>query len=173
MNKYKAYFLIGSSGSGKTTALESIETMNLPNFSFYFPDREKIPSLEEMVKEYGSTDEWQKRHTLKSIEKIKEHLEHGNVVIDTQSRPSFIKEGCQQLGEDLCEIILFDCTDEVRKERLMQRGHLELANEQMMNWAKFLREACKKENCRIIDNTNLTKEQSKEMLLSVLNEKEN
>jgi len=167
----KIFFLIGSSGSGKTTASESIEGMKIPNLTLCFPDRQHIPSLEEMVKEYGSTDEWQKMHNFAIIEEVKnKFINKGNVLVDTQSRPSFIEEGCRKYGINSYKIILFDCSDQVRKERLVKRGHPELANDRMMDWARYLRQACTGENCTIVDTTELTKEQCKDILVGILSE---
>ncbi len=108
---------------------------------------------------------------MKWVKKIKEeYLENNKVILDTQSRPSFIKEACEKNEILDYKIILIDCSDEERKRRLIdERKSPELANEQMMNWAKYLREKCVENNCNILDNTNLSKEETLIKLLELIN----
>ena len=54
------------------------------------------------------------------------------------------------------KVILIDCSDGVRKARLLQRGQPELANEQMMEWGRYLLRATKKIGGEIINNDNLS-----------------
>ena len=153
----KLYFLIGASGVGKTTASNLLENKR-KDIKFIYPDKEMvIPSKEEMIKLFGSVDNWQKDQTSKRIKRIKdEFLNNQSVLIDTQSRFEFINNACKENQIDNFQVILFDCEDSVRNERLHQRGQPYLINQDMDNWAKFLREDCKKNNCTIIDTTNLT-----------------
>jgi adenylate kinase family enzyme len=170
-NMHKIFFLIGSSGSGKTTIAKAVENMNVDGLIICRSDSVKVPSTEEMVKEYGSTDEWQRTNTIKWVKKIKEeYLESSNVLFDIQSRPSFIQEACQKNGVVLYEIILLDCSDEERKRRLIQeRNQPDLATDRMMDWARYLREACVGRSCHVVDNTNLTVSQSVTKLLEIIN----
>lgn len=166
----KLFFLIGSSGSGKTTAAKSIEAMRLNNLSVCYSDSIRVPSVEDMIKEYGNQEEWQKMNTTRWVKKIKEEsLEDNDVLFDVQSRPSFIDEACANIGVMDYKIILFDCSDEERKRRLIkERNQPELANDQMMNWAKYLRERCIGKNHIIIDNTTLTPDESLKKLLGII-----
>ena len=166
----KLFFLIGSSGAGKTTAAESIKALNLPNFVVCSSDSLPVPSIEEMVQKWGSQDEWQKVSNISWIKKIKEeYLETNDVLLDTQSRPAFIDEACLKNGISDYQVILFDCSDEERKRRLIEERHQpELANTQMMDWAKYLRDRCVGKNHTIIDNTNLAAKQSLERLLEII-----
>ena len=170
-NIKRLFFIIGSSGSGKTTAVDAIDSMKMANLIVCHSDSEKVPSVEEMIRDHGSTDEWQKNTTMKWVKKIKEeYLENNKVILDTQSRPSFIKEACEKNEILDYKIILIDCSDEERKRRLIdERKSPELANEQMMNWAKYLREKCVENNCNILDNTNLSKEETLIKLLELIN----
>lgn len=166
----KLFFLIGSSGAGKTTAAKSIEAMNLKDFVMYYSDSMPVPPLEEMMKEYGGQEEWQRGSTNRWVKKIKEeYLNDKDVLFDTQSRPSFIDEACEKNGITNYEIILFDCSDEERKRRLVkERNQPELANEQMMNWAKYLRERCIGRNHKIVDNTDWEPKQTLGRLLKIM-----
>lgn len=153
----KLYFLIGASGVGKTTASSLLENKR-KNIKFIYPDKEMIiPSKEEMVKIFGSVENWQKDQTVKRVKRIKdEFLNNQPVLIDTQSRFEFINNACKESQIDNFQVILFDCEDFTRNERLNERGQPHLISQDMDNWAKFLREDCKKNNCSIIDTTNLT-----------------
>ena len=111
-----------------------------------------------------------KSNTKKWVKKMGESLTTKPAILDGQTRPSFIEEACKENGVKSYEVILFDCNDEVRNQRLVNRGHPELANDRMTNWAKYLREESLSRNYKIVDNTNLTEEESKEMLLKILNE---
>jgi dephospho-CoA kinase len=166
----KLFFLIGSSGSGKTTAAELFRSMETPGIIMCASDSVGVPSKEEMIKEFGSQSEWQRNNTLKWVKKIKdEYLEKYNVLFDTQSRPSFIQEACKESNVQDYSIILIDCSDEERTRRLIERNSPHLVNFQMMDWARYLRENCIGENCQIIDNTNLSKEETVEKLLGITN----
>lgn len=153
----KLYFLIGASGVGKTTASSLLENKR-KDIKFIYPDKESIiPSKEEMIKLFSSVENWQKHKTAERIKRIKdEFLNNQSVLIDTQSRFEFIKNACKENQIDNFQVILFDCEDSIRNNRLNKRGQPHLINQDMDNWARFLREDCKKNNCTIINTTNLT-----------------
>ncbi len=166
----KIFFLIGASGAGKTTAAKCLEKMGLTDLQICYSDRSGVPSPDEMIKRYGSGEEWQRANTKKWVEQIKrEYLNKKDVLLDSQTRPVFIDEACQKQGINSYEIILFDCPDEIRRQRLSERGQPELANEQMMNWAKYLREACDTDSCKILDTGDLSIDQSAHALKRYLN----
>lgn len=166
----KLFFLIGSSGAGKTTVAKSIEAMNLANLVVCYSDSIRVPPIENMIKEYGSQEEWQRINTDQWVKKIKEkYLNNKDVLFDTQSRPSFIDEACQNSVITAYEIILLDCSDDERKRRLVkERNQPELSTDQMMDWAKYLRERCVGKNQTILNNTNYTQKQSLERLLEIM-----
>lgn len=168
---HKLFFLIGSSGSGKTTVAELIEDMKLSSLAVCRSDSLPVPSRAAMIKECGSVEEWQRANTTKWVKNIKEqYLNNSNVLFDLQSRPTFIEEACKNIGIEFYTIILFDCSDEERKRRLVEdRQQADLANQQMMDWARYLRENCFKHNCQIINNTQLTPAQSLAKLLEIIN----
>lgn len=143
--------------------------MNLENFVMCYSDSLPVPSVDDMVRDFGSQEEWQRANTIKWVEKIKkEYLEDNDVLFDTQSRPAFIEEACEKNGIESYQIVLFDCADEERKRRLVSRGQPELAHEDMMNWAKYLRDRCIGDRCVIIDNTNYEPSQSLSELLAIM-----
>lgn len=151
----KIYFLIGVSGSGKTTAAKELEkTRNDIKFCYF--DSIGVPSNEEMIREYGSLENWQKEKTIEWVKKIKEnYLQNDSVLLDAQTRPEFIHIACEQNNVENYQVILFDCSDAVRSQRLISRGQPELANENMKNWAKLLRDQCKEYNYNIVDTSDI------------------
>jgi hypothetical protein len=153
----KLYFLIGASGVGKTTASSLLENKR-KDVKFIYPDKEMIiPSKEEMIKLFGSVEKWQEHQTIKRVKRVKnEFLNNQPVLIDTQSRFEFIKSACVKNQIDNFQVILFDCKDSIRNNRINNRGQSHLINQDMNNWARFLREDCKKNGCSIIDTTHLT-----------------
>ena len=165
----KLFFLIGASGAGKTTALKFLEKKKLPNLEFCYFDSIGVPSAEEMAKKFGSPEEWQRAKTIEWAKKIKkDYLQRKNAILDGQTRPIFIEEACKKSNVELYEIILFDCDDNARKKRLIARGHPELANESMMNWAKHLREESALRGCKIIDTSELSLNQSVSKLFAFI-----
>jgi adenylate kinase family enzyme len=158
--RYKIYFVIGASGSGKTTIVKRFEKAISGHFVSIYFDSIGIPAFEEMKKEYGSIEEWQRMKTIDWVKKIvEEKLTSSNVVFDAQVRPSFIQEACA-LYQVEYKVVLFDCSDAERKKRLILRGQEELADENMMNWAAFLRRRCQEQHYTIIDNSHMTIDQT-------------
>jgi dephospho-CoA kinase len=165
----KIYFVIGASGSGKTTILKDLENENNENYLYCYFDSVGVPSNEEMIHKFGSGENWQKEITKYWVKKIKkEYLNTKSVILDGQIRPSFIEEACSENNINNYEVILFDCSDEIRKKRLIERGHSELVTEQMMNWAKYLREESISKEYKIINNSNMTKESTKVKFTNLL-----
>ncbi|HEV8053186.1 MAG TPA: AAA family ATPase [Parachlamydiaceae bacterium] len=168
----KIFFVIGASGSGKTTVIKALDKACLPDFKTVYFDSIGVPTLEEMNAKYNGPEEWQRIVTAEWVKTIKETLiSDTHVILDGQTRPIFIEAACFQNEIKTFEVILFDCSDEERGKRLVARGHPELANEEMMNWAKYLRSESQKLNYQIIDNTELTCEETLNQFLDWLKEK--
>ncbi|MBA3815533.1 MAG: AAA family ATPase [Parachlamydiaceae bacterium] len=168
----KIFFVIGASGSGKTTIVKALEKKCPTGFKAVYFDSIGIPTLEEMNTKYNGPEEWQRIKTIEWVKTIKETLLcDANVILDGQTRPLFIEEACLENNITVDETILFDCSDEERAKRLIARGHSELANAQMMKWAEYLRQESKKRIYQIIDNTELTTEETLSIFLKWLNVK--
>ncbi len=152
----KLFILIGASGSGKTTATGILEE-KYKEIKFIFPDKERqVPTKDEMIKEYGSVENWQKNETINRFRKIKElYLSAQPVFIDMQSRCEYIINACKILGINNYKIILFHCSNKIREERLINRNQSELVNQEMNNWADFLKKDCSENNCDIIDTSDM------------------
>ena len=162
------YFLIGASGSGKTTAAKILERKKIENLKICYFDSIGVPSSQQMIKKHGSVDEWQRAKTIEWTKKIKDnYLKTRNVVLDGQTRPVFIDEACKKEKIDSYEIILFDCNDEIRNQRLIARGESQL-NDTMKNWARYLRKESISRGCQIIDTSDSLPEQTVSRLLNIL-----
>jgi dephospho-CoA kinase len=155
---HRLTFVTGASGSGKTTIIKLLEKDVNSTLQLCYFDSVGVPSSEEMIKQYGSGDNWQKTTIDLWVKKIAEkYLLEKDTILDGQMRLSLIKDAC--LANDITDyqIILIDCNNEVRKKRLIERGQPELTSEEMMNWSKYLRtEAQEEEKARVFDTSHLT-----------------
>lgn len=170
-NIKKLTFIIGASGAGKTTAIKALEMIGLPGYRIVYFDSIGVPPFEEMNEKYGGPEEWQRVKTKEWVRRIKEQLlSDTHVILDGQTRPKFIEESCVENKVSEYVVILFDCSDEERIRRLVSRGQSELANQNMMNWAKYLRDQCQKLGYKIIDNTHLNQEETLNKLFENIKE---
>lgn len=157
----KLIFIIGASGAGKTTAVNALEKVYLPNYQILYFDSIGVPSLAEMNAKYNGPEEWQRIKTAEWVKMIKKtYLPNKHVILDGQTRPKFIEDACVENEISAYEVILFDCSDEERTKRLIDRGQSELANQDMMKWARYLRLESQMRAHQIIDNTHLTCEET-------------
>lgn len=159
---HRLCFVIGASGAGKTTATLILEQRR-PDIIFRHFDPIDAPSVQ--IEKGISGEEWQRRMTMAWVKRIKaESLDHAPVVLDGQTRPSFIEESCALEGLGDYKIILFHCEDAVRDARVIARGHPELANSKMASWAKHLRQWASNRGDAIIDTTALTMDEAADEL---------
>ena len=135
---YMSYFLIGASGSGKTSAVRALDKAGRSDLKIFFFDAIGVPSEQEQIEKWGSGAGWQRAMTVEWVKRMKAELAHSNVLLDGQTRPSFITEACEINDVKSYKVILVHCSDEVRQARLLKRGQPELANEQMMEWGRYL-----------------------------------
>jgi len=166
----KIFFIIGASGAGKTTAVKKIQESNGDDFNILYFDSVGVPSNKEMIRDYGSGEEWQRVTTKYWVKKITDDFSAAKLaILDGQIKPSFIEEACKLHDTVNYTVVLFDCSNEARIQRLVNRGNPELTDEQMMNWSKYLREESKKRGYTIINNTNMSEEETRDKLLEILN----
>lgn len=162
--------LTGASGAGKTTIADAIERVHSQEIDVFYKDRIGVPSVQEMADKFGSVEEWQRAATFEWMARISPLLAQGRkVLFEGQSRFSFLAEATEHAGITSYTCILIDCDDETRTKRLsIDRGQLELASADMMNWANFLRNEASAYGCEILDTSNLTLEQRVERILREL-----
>jgi dephospho-CoA kinase len=150
------YFVIGASGSGKTSAVHALKNNGLSGLRTFFFDSIGVPSPEERIEKWGSGDGWQRAMTIEWVKRIKSDLANSKVLLDGQTRPSFIDEACEIHDITSYKVILIHCSDDVRRARLLQRGQPELADQRMMDWAKYLSRETARIGGIIIHNDNLS-----------------
>jgi dephospho-CoA kinase len=150
------YFVIGASGSGKTSAVRALESASQLRLKTFFFDSIGVPSEQERIERWGSGNEWQRAMTIEWVKRMRHELTNSNVMLDGQTRPSFIAEACEMNDVAFYKLILIHCSDDVRRARLLRRGQPELANDQMMEWARYLMKEPAKAGGEIINNNDLS-----------------
>ena len=84
-------------------------------------------------------------------------------------RIAFIEEAIAAAEITTARIILVDCSDSVRTARLTQdRRQPDLANENMMGWARFLREEAIRGGYEILDTGSTPFSSSVDQLMTYL-----
>lgn len=162
------YFVIGASGSGKTAAVHELERASGVK-AFYF-DSIGVPSEQERMEKWGSGGEWQRAMTIEWARLNRGQLARGPAVLDGQTRPSFIAEACELCDVEDYRIVLVTCSDDIRRARLLNRGQPELANDQMMLWAKYLIAETERVGGAIIYNDALSISETAAALARIISE---
>ena len=150
--------LIGASGSGKTTIAHAIARRCAGSVDVFYFDRIGVPSAEQMIAEYGSGEGWQRAKTIEWMAKLRKLSKSGRkLLFEGQTRLSFLAEGAAAAGGLAYRPILLDCDDITRSKRLsLERKQPELANDTMMNWARYLRREAAERGCEILDTSVLS-----------------
>jgi shikimate kinase len=156
-------FLSGASGVGKTSIVDALKAHyhSSSDYAFVHFDSIGVPSPEEMIKQAGSGERWQELTTYRWIEKIAtEYQDKQSVVIEGQVNLDFIESACHKFEIARYFIVLIDCDWETMRERLVHhRQQPELANQDMKNWAAFLKKQAQRKSLPIIDTSYQTLEQ--------------
>ncbi|RTL68342.1 MAG: AAA family ATPase [Hyphomicrobiales bacterium] len=147
--------LTGASGSGKTTLAKAVSQRVGESVDVHFFDSIDIPSFEEMSAQQGSIENWQRVKTKEWLHRLAPAAEQGEgVLFEGQMRIAFIEEALAAAAISEPRIILVDCSDEERLRRLNDERHQpELANPQMINWAKYLRTEALQGGHEILDTS--------------------
>jgi RNase adaptor protein for sRNA GlmZ degradation len=154
--------LFGASGSGKTTIAHAIHDRYFEDIEVFYFDRIGVPPLEQMIAEYGSGEGWQRANTIGWMSKLAQLAKTGRkLLFEGQTRLSFLADGAAAAGGLDYLPILVDCDDDTRSKRLMmERNQPELAKDDMMNWARYLRRVAKERGCEILDTSSLSLDES-------------
>ncbi len=159
--------ITGASGAGKTTLVEALERRRIPGVGCFFFDRVGVPSHEEMVRDFGSPQSWQRKtaeYWLVRLQKNESKVKLA--VLEGQVRPHEIQALAAQLNLEHFEIALVDCAPNTRNRRLCEaRQQPELANPTMDCWAAYLRGQADALALSILDTTHKTVEESLEEML--------
>lgn len=156
------YFITGSCGSGKSTLLAAVKALR-PALSAHHTDDMGVPSVEEMVARFGSTDAWQAHRAREWVERAA--AAPGLVVVDGQARPKLILDAARDAGVDAVRVVLVDCGHAERRARLLeQRRQPELDVLDTYAWAAYLRGQADALDLEVIDTTGQTLEESTALL---------
>ncbi|MEP6763818.1 MAG: hypothetical protein ABJB66_05865 [Gemmatimonadaceae bacterium] len=153
----------GASGAGKTTLVRTLEARSVPGVSFHYFDSIGVPSVEQMVADYGGGAQWQLAMTNQWIERLADNGD-GLSVLDAQVRPSACREAFTRMHVD-GHIVLIDCRPDVRENRLRElRGQPELVTRDMACWGSYLRGQADALGLPVIDTTLLSVEAAADIL---------
>jgi thymidylate kinase len=164
--------LIGASGAGKTTIARALAQRHTDEIAVFYFDSIGVPSVDQMIAECGSGEEWQRVKTIEWMAKLAPRTRSGSgLLFEGQTRLSFLAQGAKAAGRLPYWPVLVDCDDETRSRRLsLERKQPELANENMMNWARYLRRAAQKSGCEILETSRLSLDQCVTRVMARLRE---
>lgn len=173
MGKPFVYFINGVSGVGKTTVVETMIQTNPSQKTVLLKfDDIGIPSYEEMVEQYGSGEARQKAAVEQRIDIITtKYHDADTVILEWQSNGAFIKQAFETKQHTAYEIMLLICDDAEITRRLTQRGQPDLANPDMFNRQKYLKQQAQEGGWKMIDTTNLDTDEVKRIVLQQINKK--
>ena len=134
-------FVVGASGAGKTAAVRALADRGIAGLRCYHFDSIGVPTPAEMDRRWGSGETWQQQMTKQWIERLGRNADTAEcVVLEGQTRPSFIEPEFAAAGIRHARIVLLDCTPAARLARLAgPRAQPELADDRMNSWAAYLR----------------------------------
>jgi energy-coupling factor transporter ATP-binding protein EcfA2 len=150
----------GASGAGKTTLVRALQATAAPGIACHYFDSIGVPSVEEMIRDHGSGEGWQRAMTHVWMQRLRDGGPDVRVaVLDAQTRPSFVREAFAAAGIRRGGIVLVDCLPEVRRARLVEeRGQPELATAEMDMWSAYLRGQADALGLPVLDTTGVTVE---------------
>jgi hypothetical protein len=159
--------LTGASGSGKTTIAERIEQQDAGRTRVFRFDSIGVPSPEERIARWGTVagpgSGWQRAMTIEWLARIAREVSSLPILFEGQMRLSFIAEGLATAGIAHARIVLVHCDDATRTQRLFnERNQPDLANPDMMNWAKFLRGEAEAGGFELLDTSKISIDESVE-----------
>ncbi len=169
----KIFFITGASGTGKTSLISELKKKyKSKDWMFLNFDSIGIPSSDEMIKQSGSLEKWQKDTTYKWISKlIREYKGVSIIIFEGQVNVEFIKSGFSQYNYSDYEIVLIDCKKDIMAKRLTKdRNQPELLTQDMEKWLLFLRGQAREYEVRIIDTSSKTKCEVLEYFEQILKE---
>jgi hypothetical protein len=146
--------------------VRALEAQNLPGVRCYYFDSVGVPSPEGMRAEFGTAEAWQAATTHRWIAHLISNPDDAHVaVLDGQIRPSEARAAYAKCKVRRGEILLVDCSHEIREARLRgERSQPELASPRMTAWAAYLRGQADALDLPILDTTELTVLQAAEAL---------
>lgn len=166
MSDKRFVVLTGASGAGKTVLAERFASLYPDNFSVQHFDVIQVPSRDEMVSEYGSVEAWQWHKTNEWFSKLVQ-LEAPQILFEGQSRIAFLTKAIVNAGITDAKIVLVDCDDAARTQRLkVDRGQSDAEIEGMLDWAEHLRKEAASSDCEVLDTSSISVDAGAEVIRS-------
>ena len=165
----------GASGAGKTAAVAALEKRALPGVACFYFDSIGIPTLEVMEQEHGGAERWQADTTNAWLTRLAALGDGVRIaILDGQTRPSTVLAAPGAGTTWHPQVVLFDCSPEVRAARLHgPRGQPELGTARMDSWAAYLRGQADALGLPIVDTTALTIDETAQRLEAIVQGLEN
>ena len=110
------FILTGASGAGKTSIANAVASISDIPIDVYNFDSIGIPTLEQMVAEYDSGEEWQKAMTLLWMKRLAlEKNASSHILLEGQMRFSFIEAAAIETGIEREYSTMANDVDEIRE----------------------------------------------------------
>ena len=124
-----------------------------------------------MIRQHGSGEAWQRAKTIEWMRKLASKTQTGlPMLFEGQTRFSFLADGAIAAGGLVYDPILVDCDDHRRSDRLrFERKQPELDNEDMTNWARYLRRQARDSGHLVLDTSALSLPESVDRVMARLN----
>ena len=151
--------LTGASGSGKTSIADAIGLTAGGSVRVLHFDSIGVPPPDEMVTGWGSGENWQRVTTIEWLRRIVALPPGGALLFEGQMRPAFLKAALDAHHIATSRVVVIDCDDRTRADRLRGRGQPELAGGDMMRWAALMRQEVDAFGFDLIDTSDLTLDQ--------------
>ena len=161
--------ITGASGVGKTSTLKELSKKLTDDINV------KIFHIDEIVKpnweEIEDSKKWQEEITLELIDMlVKTALkENVHVLFEGSTEIKYYIQGFEKNNYRDYKILLFDCSQETMKNRLIQRGQPELYHPDMIGWLNYLRKEAIERNIEIVKTDNETIEEIGQKIIKELN----
>lgn len=150
-------FMSGASGTGKTTLLKYLASKySNESIAFFHFDSIGVPPLAEMNERYGGPREWQQAKIDEWIKRLIYECGKKVVILEGQADLIFVESAFKSHAFENYALILIHCSDTLRHRRLRDRGHTELINADMDNWARYLHKQALDKNILILDSEYLS-----------------
>lgn len=148
MNSKKIIIVTGASGSGKAFVSKYLSEQ----YKVFHFDDIGIPEFNQMVKEYGGAQAWQRLAVHKWVKRLLILKENQTLILEGSFNPEFAVSILQENLFCNYKILCFNASRFVRENRLIKnRMQSELVNQDMENFAMVLRDKTTECGGTIID----------------------
>jgi shikimate kinase len=155
-------FLTGACGAGKTSLTKQLKaTLSAEEYEFYHTDDTPLPSNDEVERLYANGwNGWQKVYTRKWVDLLMQSQTNKTIIWDGQTDINFLDLYLKDYKLTDYKIVLIECGPEEMFRRLIEeRNQPELAQEQQLNWRKYLHRQAEERGLVILDSTGLRVEE--------------